>query len=154
MPSQHPSDSLAQRDAESYALRQLEKDLSCSLSPHKLPLAEGSSVEIDGADLEARVLVEVCSRVGPLKRAQRNKIAADVLKLGAAARALGGEWRKVVCMVDAAALAGVAGRSWISVAAKGTGVEFLLVSLPADVHEGVARAQARQIMVNGSTPDG
>jgi hypothetical protein len=80
----HDSDSAAQRRAERLILDEVERTVGRSLSPTRLTLAGGASVDVVAED--ESVLVEVFAHHGALKGGQRHKIATDVLKLITIAR--------------------------------------------------------------------
>jgi hypothetical protein len=84
----HDSDSAAQRGAERLILDEVERTVGRSLSPTRLTLAGGASVDVDvdGVAEDQSVLVEVFANQGALKGGQRHKIATDVLKLITIAR--------------------------------------------------------------------
>jgi hypothetical protein len=77
----HASDSTEQQGAERVALRLAAITLSADLRPERLQFSDGVCIDVDGIDRDRRVLLEVYSRIGPLKPAQKHKVTADMLKL-------------------------------------------------------------------------
>jgi hypothetical protein len=141
----HASDSSEQRKAESAARTRLEKKLGCLLPEKTLELRGGLQIEVDGINYENRTLCEIYCHVGSLKASQRHKIAADILKLLLAEKALGrGKWRKIICLVDRKAAQSVQGRAWLSVAAHEMGIQIEVVTLRQRVRDGILVAQGRQ----------
>jgi len=144
----HVSDSAEQRDAEAAVIKLLELEVGCSLGEESVPLGGGALMKIDAVNREHHILCEVYSRIGKLKGSQPDKLASDMLKLLLAESALGGAWRKIVCLADTEAAKCVQGRSWLAVAARQMGFEVKIVSLPPGIREQLLAAQRRQVMVN------
>lgn len=144
----HPSDSLAQRNAEAVLRGLLGHRLGMELRTKRVDLGDQAYVEIDGVNSDRRVICEIYCRIGKLLPAQKKKIAADILKLMVAEKALTGKWRKILCFADATAAAEVRGRSWLAKAAALEGFEILVLDLPSEIRESIVSAQARQVMIN------
>jgi hypothetical protein len=144
----HPSDSLAQRNAESVLRGLLEHRLGMALQTRRIDLGEDACVEVDGVNTEQRVICEIYCRIGRLLPAQKKKIAADILKLMVTERVLAGRWRKILCFADAGAAGEVRGRSWLAKAVALEGIEILVLDLPAETRASIVAAQARQVMIN------
>ncbi len=147
-PSRHASDSLEQREAEMVVLKLVQDKLSCVLSPELFSIGDGVAVQLDGLNCDQRVLCEIYCRIGKLKGSQPDKVASDMLKLVMVERALGGQWRKLICFADPEAAKYFTGKSWLAAAVTRMGFEILVVELPSEVKERLIAAQRRQIMVN------
>ena len=154
MSSAHPSDSLAQRSAETALLTVLSESLGFVVAGAKVDLGNGCFANVDGINRENRFICEVYSRIGKLQAAQIEKVASDVLKLSVIERALGGKWRKAICFADETAAKVLRNRSWLAKAARDTDVETLVTRLPTQLHEAVIAAQLRQVMTNKVVGDG
>jgi hypothetical protein len=146
--SRHVSDSLEQREVETAVLSLVQLEVGCSLVEETLPLGDGVLVKVDGINREHRVLCEVYSHIGRLKGSQPDKLAADMLKLVLVERALGGNWRKLICLADADAAKYVQGKSWLAAAVRQMGFKVVVVKLPSTTRERILEAQRRQVMVN------
>lgn len=59
----------------------LEARLGIVLRPKPLMLPDGSRVEVEGIDVDGRVLVQLVGNQGAYKPAYRNKVMADMFKL-------------------------------------------------------------------------
>ncbi|WP_105969431.1 hypothetical protein [Streptomyces geranii] len=59
----------------------LEARLGIVLRPKPLMLPDGSRVEVEGIDVDGRVLVQLVGNQGAYKPAFRNKVMADMFKL-------------------------------------------------------------------------
>jgi len=144
----HASDSTAQRSAECSLRDLVSVSLNCSLSPQTIDLGAGIKINVDGINRDSRILCEVYSRIGRLKSAQSDKVAADMVKLMLAEKTLGGSWRKIICLADAEAAKSFQGRTWLGASARAFGFEIHVVDLPLDVRSSLLAAQAKQVMVN------
>lgn len=150
----HPSDSQAQRNAEIALLVELSHHFGFPVHGERIDLGDGCHINVDGMNRENRLICEIFSRIGKLQAAQVEKVASDILKLTLLERTLGGVWRKAMCFADETAANVLRNRSWLAAAAKCANIEVVVAKLPADVHQSVLAAQARQIMVNKVTNDG
>lgn len=63
----HPSDSLAQRDAEVVIIAALSTQLGVPLAKTSIPTGNGGRVEIDGANADTTILVEAYAHQGALR---------------------------------------------------------------------------------------
>lgn len=148
----HPSDSSAQGNAEKAMIDILNQRLGTALERKRLALPDGVVVDLDGYDKDKFTLCEVFAHLGEMKAGQRRKVASDILKLIFTASALGGSWRKVLCLARSDAKGSVAralgGRPWLVAAIGHFGIEVEEVELPKDVASEVQGAQARQVMSN------
>ena len=129
-------------------LSALSTRLGFSVRSERIRLGDDCVVHVDGVNREHRFACEVFSRIGPLKAAQVEKVASDVLKLSLLEKVLGGKWRKALCFVDEQAASTLKNRSWLARAAREAHVEVLVIRLPDDLHQRVLVAQRRQMMVN------
>jgi hypothetical protein len=150
----HPSDSLAQRSAETALLVELGRVLGFTVAGDRIDLHDGCFANVDGINREHRFICEVYSRIGKLQAAQVEKVASDVLKRSVLERALGGKWRKAMCFADETAATVLRNRSWLAKAARDMNVEVIVAMLPKDVREAVLAAQVRQFMTNKVSDDG
>lgn len=89
------------------------------------------------------MLVEVFAHVGRSKSGQRHKIAHDMTKLLLAERLLGVPCRKVIAVIDEAAVAHLR-RGWDGDFAEHFGIEVRVVQGFGDRHEALRDVQARQ----------
>ena len=137
-----------QMSAESYIRDALNHEYGLSLKPRKLDLGGGVCVELDGFDEENRVLCEIYARVGRLKGAQPNKLAADILKMELIERKLTMNFRKMIAFCDAEAARSSRSKSWLSYVASELGVDVEVMNIPEDVRVQILIAQERQKMVN------
>ena len=127
------SDPGEHRKSEGEDLRAVEEQIGCHFTAEEIDLGEGVTVEIDGVNREKRVLCEVNCHMGKkLASSQKDKIAADVLKLISVDKALGGEWRKLLCFASDEAAAYCRGKSWLAAVIRQVGCEVRVVELPAD----------------------
>ena len=138
----HASDSREQRAAEKDIRDALAAELGVTfLTQH--PPALGT-LKLDGyAPGPPPVLVEVFAHVGPSKGGQRHKIAHDMTKLLLAEKLLGVPCRKVIAVIDEAAVAH-ARKGWNGEFAKAFGFELRVVTGFTDRHEALRAVQERQ----------
>ena len=138
----HPSDSAEQRAIELEILLALEKVLFVRFTNNPPPALGG--LKLDGfAAGSPPTLVEVCAHVGRSKRGQRHKIAHDMTKLLLAERRLAVPCRKVIAVIDEAALAHLT-RGWGGDFAREFGIELKVLAGFDDRHEALLAVQARQ----------
>lgn len=137
----HASDSAEQRAIETEILRTLESLLRVTFTD--------AAPQLKGLKLDAfapgppPVLVEVFAHVGPSKSGQRHKVANDMAKLLLAERRLGVPCRKVIAVIDRAAVAHH-GRGWVGEFAKEFGFEVIVVPGFEASHDAMRAVQARQ----------
>lgn len=137
-------DSSEQRQAESHMLRALGDRLGVDLQPRRLTIG-ATRVELDGADEQLSVLVEVWAHQGQVKGAQRLKVLTDAFKLSWVAGRLGGHPRLILCMSDEEpALYFQSERSWAAQALRDHGITIEIVELSPAVRAAVLDAQDRQ----------
>ncbi|MFO0646510.1 MAG: hypothetical protein U0326_09755 [Polyangiales bacterium] len=89
------------------------------------------------------VLVEVFAHVGPSKGGQRHKIAHDMTKLLLAEKLLDVPCRKVIAVIDEAAVSHLR-RGWNQEFAERFGIEVCVVPGFENRHEAMLAVQARQ----------
>jgi hypothetical protein len=148
----HQSDSGEQREAECYMLSALSERVGFPLQPEVVFLEPGVHVALDGFNAQHRVLCEIFAHIGRTRGAQNHKIARDILKLEAVEKALGGEWRKILCFADDQARQALTNNSWLAAVARKLRIEPLIVPLSESLQARVAGAQRRQRMVNQPGP--
>ena len=142
----HPSDSSEQRGAEVQILAAASRLLGVEVTPERVHLSNGAYVDVDGADEQRSVFIEIFAHLGACKGGQVHKVKGDVLKL-ATLRRCHSEARVVLVFADEAA-AGCARTGWLGEAAETFGVEVMVVDLPEGVRAALRQAQDRQRMVN------
>ena len=121
----------------------MESKLKYPLRKECIKLGKGLRVEVDGKNDQEKMLCEICCHIGSLKAGQRHKVAGDMLKLIFVEKALGGEWRKVICLVDQQARDSVE-NSWLGAAAEEMGIEVEVVPLSKAGRDDIRKAQGRQ----------
>jgi hypothetical protein len=114
------------------------------LSKTKIPLPNGSIVEVDGASHDHRVLCEAWAHQGPAKPSQQKKVMTDAVKLFVAGEAIGRSVRRLIAFANPQAVAWLGGRSWMAQALRTMGIETMTVELPKEWSDRVRAAQARQ----------
>ncbi|MET8149357.1 hypothetical protein ACIBSW_34385 [Actinoplanes sp. NPDC049668] len=141
-----PGNSREQRDAERVMLDLLGLQLGVALDPTRIVVANGTRVELDGADAERTVLVECWAHQGPPKVAQKHKVLADALKLTWIATKIEPKPRLYLCLGDPLAARPFlpASKSWAAYALRDLGVTVAVVDLPSEVRDKVQAAQQRQ----------
>lgn len=137
----HPSDSAEQRAIEVDVLRALEALLTITFADAN-PALGGLRVDAFAPGAPP-VLVEVFAHVGPSKSGQRHKVANDMAKLLLAERRLGVQCRKVIAVIDRAAIAHHE-RGWVGEFAQAFGFEVIVVPGFEMRHEAMRAVQARQ----------
>lgn len=140
--ARHASDSSGQRAIEADVLVALSNELGVSVTSTAPP--QLSMLKLDGyADAAIPVLIEVFAHVGRSKGGQRHKIAHDMTKLLLAERLLGVPCRKVIAVIDEAAIAHLRG-GWNREFANSFGIELRVVPGFVDRHAEMLLVQARQ----------
>ena len=137
-------DSSEQRAAETLLIATLSKRLGVQLIPKRYSLPEGGRLEFDGWCENPPIICEAWAHIGPAKSAQKNKLAADALKLVFAARFMAQGTRRILILADRAAASHLGPSAWMTQALKAFGVEIEFVDLPQEVVEGLRKAQKRQ----------
>lgn len=140
--SKHVSDSSEQRAIEAEVLAAFSNELGVSVTSTAPP--QLSMLKLDGyASGPPPVLVEVFAHVGPSKGGQRHKIAHDMTKLLLAEKLLGVPCRKVIAVIDKAAVSHLS-RGWNHEFAEHFGIEVRVVPGFENRHEAMLAVQARQ----------
>lgn len=153
MPSSvHRSDSAVQRAAEATILAAVSDELGVTLAPRSFVLPNGSRVEVDGADPDVSVLVEVFARQGALKGGQQKKVCQDALKLITLQRTHPNA-RLVVAFADEQAAAYASRGTWVAEALAAWRVDVLIADIDHDLRAQIREAQVRQLMLNADDPD-
>lgn len=137
----HASDSAEQRAIESEVLSVLATSLEVTFTDAD-PQLRGLKVDAF-APGPPPVLVEVFAHVGPSKSGQRHKVANDMAKLLLAERRLGVPCRKVIAVIDPAAIAHHA-KAWIGEFAGAFGIDVRVVPGFERHHEALREVQLRQ----------
>ncbi|WIB65296.1 hypothetical protein [Curtobacterium sp. MCBD17_040] len=150
----HPSDSLAQRDAERFIVAAVADDVGVSLVTTRVDLGGGVRAEFDGASEDRSVVVEAFAHVGALRGAQPKKLATDAFKLTWAGRRVGAS-RLIIAVLDERVEAYLRRpRAWLTAALLDAGVEVLRVDVDPAVLSRVEAAQRAQFMSGVSGDDG
>ena len=137
----HASDSAEQRAIEGEIRTALEVLLAVTFTD---PDPRLRGLKLDAfAPGPPPVLVEVFAHVGPSKSGQRHKVANDMAKLLLAERRLGVLCRKVIAVIDRAAVARHE-RGWGGEFAKAFGLEAIVVPGFEVRHDAMRAVQARQ----------
>lgn len=146
-PTQHPSDSATQGQAEALIREEVAGALGVELKPTSVSLGERATVTVDGASPDESVLVEIFARQGTLKAGQKQKVKGDALKLIALAQTRPGA-RLVLAFGSEDAARFALEASWVAEALRFWGIEVFVAKLEPDVREGLRATQARQVMIN------
>lgn len=108
-------------------------------------------MQVDGADANESVFVEIFARQGALKGGQRHKVATDALKLLTLGRSRP-DAQLIIAFADLEAASYATKGTWMAEALAAWGVTVLVVELDGSVRDGIRAAQARHTMVNPSPP--
>jgi len=144
---EHLSDSAIQREAEPLILAEVSTIVGKDLAPRTLCLENGARVQVDGADANESVLVEIFAHQGPLKGGQKKKVSQDALKL-ITLRRNRPEAQLILAFADEQAAAYANTGTWVSAALAAWDVRVLVVELDPATRDGIRSAQLRQKMVN------
>jgi hypothetical protein len=136
----HKSSSKVQGEVEREMLKILSAETGESLEKRTIKYY-GSNMEIDGVDAAETVFVEAFARLGVFKSGQRRKVATDVLKF-VALKADRPDARFILAFADEAAKASVVG--WLRKVVDQHGIELVVVDLPPQLKEKLAKAQIDQ----------
>jgi hypothetical protein len=140
----HPSDSTEQRLAHKEILSLINQSYKLNLVVNTLYLAD-ISFQIDGYSEEPPILCEIYSRIGPMKVAQHNKIAKDILKMLLIEKMGGKQYRKIIAFADEeAAQPFIDSESWYSKLKDNFNIEILIVDIPSELKASLINAQKRQ----------
>ena len=141
--SAHPSDSLAQRGAESLMIAAVAASLGVELHPTVISDRD-AKVQIDGATSDLTVLVEAYAHIGPLRGAQPKKLATDAFKLSWIGPRVGATTLVLAVLDDAAANYLRRPKAWLTSAIEDAGITVVLVDVDRDVRAGIQDAQVAQ----------
>lgn len=140
----HPSDSLAQRDAEVIIIAALSAELGVTLGKASIPTGNGGRVEVDGATEDLSILVEAYAHQGVLRGGQPKKLATDALKLTWIGRQTGAK-RLILAVADERVEAYLRRpRAWLTQALVDLGVEVIRVDLDDATSSALVAAQTVQ----------
>jgi len=137
-------DSREQREAEPVMVAALAAELGLQLAPRRIPLPDGSHVQVDAASDDLSVLCEAWAHQGPPKSAQRNKVIVDAFKLSHVAHVLGTSPRVILLFSDEEACRALDGSGWAAGAIRSHGIEIKVVAIPDELRQRLRAAQARQ----------
>ena len=142
------SSSSEQQCAESEIVKDINRRLGLNLVKEKLNLGRGIVVEIDGIDRDRSAICEVYSRIGKLKPAQTDKLAADLLKFELIERQPGLKFQKIIGFCDDDAAKALRNKSWLAGIASIMGVISIVADVPESTKSSIIAAQVRQKMTN------
>lgn len=146
----HQSDSKVQKEAEAIVLAGVSEQLGVPITQKVRLELDDAKVELDGANADESVLVEVFARIGKLKGAQLHKISTDTLKLVALAETRP-DARLILAFADQDAADSVVG--WRAAVLARHEIEKLVVELSEEQRQLILGAQADQKlgMAGGAT---
>ncbi|MFT4305575.1 MAG: hypothetical protein QM604_01645 [Microbacterium sp.] len=107
---------------ERHALRAIHELTGVAVRPLRLDLGDGCRVEVDGGAADGSVVAQLPFRGGEFTSAYRNKIMADMFKLGWLRRLAAPRARAVLCVSPSAAAAFRPG-GWLVRAAADTAID-------------------------------
>lgn len=139
-----PGDSKEQKEAESWLVNQLSKNLGIKLEKRRLCLDGGSWVELDGLSESPLVLCEAWAHIGTPKPAQKNKVMADAFKLlfvNALFKIVG---KRILIFSNQEAASHFQGKSWMAECLKKNNITVEVIELPSELKAKVLEAQKRQ----------
>lgn len=140
--------------AEAELVKAASKSLGIVLRPQRLEFDGGGVVEVDGCNVEFRVVCEAFARIGRLKSGQRQKLGNDILKMLLVERRMGGHWRKVLLLAGEDCRRLLSGQSWQAQAVRDFGIELCQIELGHQLYAEVVLAQGRQVMTNREADTG
>jgi len=139
-----------QQLVEKIMVNEFARELGKELGRATIPVGK-AKVTVDGFHRgESRmVLVEAWAHVGKVRKAQRDKVLGDTLKLALVTSALRRSdptlnVESYLLFADQTAANIVNGKGWPSLAAKEFGIATRVIPLSADVIDTIKEAQARQ----------
>lgn len=142
------SDSNEQQSAEYHILSKLNIEDSLALESKRIALPSGGAVQLDGYDVENKVVCEIYARIGKLKGSQPDKLASDFMKMLLVEKELECEFRKIFCFASEEARGYLDGNTWLGLAARQFDIEVRCFELPEMIRDNILAAQCRQKMVN------
>lgn len=141
---QHPSDSRAQREAESAIIAALTSQIGEPLTKTSIPTGNGGRVEVDGSSADLSILVEAYAHQGTLRGGQPKKLAADALKLTWIGRQVDAQ-RLILAVADRSVESYLRRpRAWLTQALIDLGIEVICVNLGATTTSALRTAQTTQ----------
>lgn len=139
----HPSDSLAQRDAESLMIAAVAAQLGVELRATVISDRD-AKVQIDGAASDRSVLVEAYAHIGPLRGAQPKKLATDAFKLSWIGPKVGAK-RLILAVLDEAAANYLRRpKAWLTSAVEDAGITVMLVEVDQGARAAIEKARLAQ----------
>ncbi len=150
MKKPHPSNSTFQRKVESLLLRQFSSAQKIlKLAPQKVTVGAGQYCNLDGVSEKSKVICEAYAHIGSLKSAQKDKVAADILKLLLAERvlqkSLGGKFEKYLLFCDPKVEQYFKRDNWLSAAVTKFGIKTWCGTMPKETSSKLIRTQKLQI---------
>lgn len=138
-----PGDSKEQQAAEKPLVERLNGQLGINLQ--KKRFGTGSKwLEVDGYSDPPPVLCEAWAHIGPAKRAQKNKVMTDAIKLLYISARLVGPARKILLFADEEAASHFTGESWMANCLREFDVSVMVVEMSPAWREEILTAQRRQ----------
>lgn len=144
------SDSLTQRQAEGVVLQLIGAARDLELKPGRFRF-QGRNFTVDGyAERGDDIfLIEVWSRIGAAKAAQKHKVLTDILKLATLTRLIQQERpaARVECsivFVDELAAQVLRNQSWGALAAELFGIQTEIISISDELRQAILAAQRSQ----------
>jgi len=139
-----------QQLAERLMISEFSRQLGRELGKATIPIGK-TKVTVDGfhKDDNGVTLVEAWAHVGKAKKAQRDKVLGDMLKLALVSSALrrshpGLNVESYLVFADGTAANVVDGKGWASLAAREFGIATRVMTLGTDVIETIKEAQRKQ----------
>jgi hypothetical protein len=139
-----PGESKEQKEAESWLISQLSKNLGIKLEKKRLRLHGGSWLELDGLCESPLVLCEAWAHVGSPKSAQKNKVMADALRLLFANELFEPVGKRILIFGDSQAASHFQGKSWMAQCLKKNNISVEIIELPPSLKAKVMEAPKRQ----------
>lgn len=118
---------------EARMLAALGESVGTPLAPLTLTVDGVTRLEVEGADANGDILVQLVANVGALKSPVRNRVAANMFKLAWLTASVLPNARAILCVTDSVAPAFTA-TGWASLAARDLGIE--VVRFDDDGHAG------------------
>ncbi|GEM_PF-1281231 len=127
-------DSRERQEAEPLMVQALSERLGLALSPARMPVPAGGTIEVDGGNEEARVYCEAWAHQGSPKSAQRAKVIADAFTLALLARVRGGRPHLTLLLSDQQAAKPFGGHSWYAQAIRTISIGLLdcAIAVPSE----------------------
>ena len=110
---------------ERVMLLALSAQLGVELRPRSIDLGDGSRLEVEGADEDGRLLVQMVGNQGVFRSLHRNKVMADMFKLTWLRTAHYPQSRIILCVSETVAQV-FTPSGWTTRAARDLGIEVML----------------------------